>query len=82
MGRDEIGYSAAKDDAESFRVNPPSHDAERIGPKVFVGTLDLRRTAIDVGKVQQATSVDLDQILVRQWSAGELSELAADRERS
>ena len=49
MGRDEIGYSAAKDDAESFRVNPPSHDAERIGPKVFAGTLDLRRTAIDVG---------------------------------
>src|SRR5260370_16004021 len=31
---------------------------------------------------QKATSADLDQILVRQWSAGELSELAADRERS
>jgi hypothetical protein len=31
---------------------------------------------------QKAASADLDQILVRQWSAGELSELAADRERS
>jgi hypothetical protein len=45
--------------------------------------LPRTRTLLDaVGMSQTATSADLDQILVRQWSAGELSELAADRERS
>jgi hypothetical protein len=33
-------------------------------------------------KGQKAISADLDQILVRQWPARKLSELAADRERS
>ena len=46
MPRDEVRYGAAKDDAESFRIDTPSHDAKRIRPKVFAGSLDLRRTAI------------------------------------
>ena len=43
---DEIRDRTLEHDAESFRVDIPTHDAERIGPKVFAGAFDLRRAAI------------------------------------
>src|SRR4029453_16936343 len=50
MPRDEVGYRATKDDAKSFRVDIPSHDAERIRPKVFAGSLALGSAAIAPGQ--------------------------------
>src|SRR4029077_5035396 len=63
------------------RVNRVTMKACRRLP-VFLRKRSSSRLVEMSQKCQKATSVDLDQILVRQRSAGELSELAADSERS
>jgi hypothetical protein len=42
----EVRDGAAEDNPKPFRIDTPAHDAERIGPKVLAGILDLRRAAI------------------------------------
>jgi len=44
--RDKSRDRPSKNDAESFRVHFPSHNVERIRPKVFAHTLNLNFTAI------------------------------------
>ena len=46
MFGNEIGNRPLEDDAESLGIDTPTHDVERIGPKVLARILDLRRTAI------------------------------------
>src|ERR1700694_1418297 len=46
MGSDEFGDGTAEDNAKSFWIDAPAHDAERIRPKMFPAILDLRRASI------------------------------------
>ena len=46
MGFDEGRQGAGQNDTETFRIDVPAHDVQRVGPEMLAGSRDGRQTAL------------------------------------